>query len=85
MRLLRGGPASLAERVGRSSARLSIRDNGAGFDVAGVRSAGYGLTGMRERSEQLGGSLEIVSAPGEGVEIVAVAPMPAAGHAGSGL
>ena len=72
-------------QVGRSSARLTIRDNGAGFDVAGVRSAGYGLTGMRERSEQLGGSLEIVSAPGEGVEIVAVAPMPAAAHAGSGL
>jgi len=53
--------------------------------VARGRSAGYGLTRMRERSEQLGGSLEIVSATGVGVEIVSVAPMPAAAHAGSGL
>ena len=48
--------------------RLTIADEGDGFDVAAVtsRDAGYGLVSMRERARALPGSLEIDSAPGTG-------------------
>ena len=49
---------------------MEIRDNGHGFDPAGVvpgedGEGGIGLVGMRERLRLLGGRLEIESAPGE--------------------
>lgn len=44
---------------------LEIRDNGRGFDLAGVRE-GMGLRGMRERVAALGGVFEVVSSPGQG-------------------
>lgn len=53
--------------------RLSIVDDGVGFDPARVRrpglSGGFGLKSMRERVAALGGSLRIGSAPGAGTEI----------------
>lgn len=42
---------------------LSVRDDGAGFDVDAA-TAGYGLLGMRERIELAGGALTVESAPG---------------------
>lgn len=47
---------------------LEMRDDGQGFDPAGVR-AGGGLTGMRERVSLLGGRFELLSTPGQGVTI----------------
>ena len=49
---------------------MEIRDDGHGFDPAGVvpgedGQSGIGLVGMRERLRLLGGRLEIESAPGE--------------------
>ena len=49
---------------------MEIRDDGHGFDPAGVvpgedGESGIGLVGMRERLRLLGGRLEIESAPGE--------------------
>jgi two-component system, NarL family, sensor kinase len=49
--------------------RLVVADDGAGFDPDG-RLAGFGLTSMRERVEEIGASLTIISAPGEGTEII---------------
>ena len=48
---------------------MEIRDDGHGFDPAGVLpdkdgQSGIGLTGMRERVRLLGGRLELESAPG---------------------
>ena len=48
---------------------MEIRDDGHGFDPAGVvpgedGEGGIGLVGMRERLRLLGGRLEIESAPG---------------------
>ena len=49
---------------------LSIKDNGAGFDLESIRQ-GLGLTSMRERTELSGGSFEVESAPGTGTIIKA--------------
>jgi signal transduction histidine kinase len=57
-------------------ARLAVRDDGAGFDVARtVRRIGlqhFGLSSMRERVEMVGGSFQIRSNPGEGTTVTAV-------------
>jgi signal transduction histidine kinase len=41
--------------------RLSIRDNGQGFDVMAVAGTGVGLQSMRDRVERVGGTLDITS------------------------
>ncbi len=53
---------------------LQVRDDGQGFDAAG-QPAGMGLRNMRERLEAVHGTLDIRSAPGEGTEIRACAPL----------
>ena len=54
--------------------RLSLHDNGRGFDPAG-RHDGFGLQGMRERVEGMGGQLSIRSARGEGTAISILLPL----------
>ena len=61
--------------------RVSLFDNGCGFDVqerrAGVGAGrGLGLTGMDERVKYLGGSLDLQSAPGRGTRITVQIPLP---------
>jgi signal transduction histidine kinase len=60
--------------------RLSIRDDGQGFDVPAARrkAAGggsLGLLGMQERVLLLGGQMEIESAPGQGTLVRARFPL----------
>jgi len=63
--------------------RLSVRDDGDGFDVALVPdpspTGGFGLIGMQERVRQTGGRLAIHSAPGRGTEVRASFPCEPAG------
>jgi signal transduction histidine kinase len=66
--------ATVEIEEGQTAVRLSIRDDGCGFDMAGPRS-GFGLTGMWERAELLGGTLEITSAPGQGTAVQATLPV----------
>lgn len=55
---------------------LSIRDDGAGFDLRSTkRKSGLGLASMDERIRLIGGKLSIDSAPGHGTTIVALAPL----------
>ena len=54
------------------SVRLTVADDGNGFDPGTAR--GYGLRGMRERVRQVGGTVEITSAPGVGTEVSAEVP-----------
>lgn len=50
--------------------RLSVEDDGRGFDVeTALRGAGYGLTSMRERASALPGSFEIRSGPEQGTTV----------------
>lgn len=63
-------------------ARLTISDDGRGFDAAASPDDGhFGLAIMRERATQVGGSLSIDSHPGVGTRIVVdvpFAPLPEA-------
>jgi signal transduction histidine kinase len=55
------------------SVRVSVRDDGAGFDTRFVR--GLGLLGMEERVRRLGGRFAIESQPGRGTAIMAELPV----------
>ena len=55
--------------LGENKARITITDDGHGFDVSRLRNDNgghFGLVFMRERMEQIGGSLEIESTAGGG-------------------
>jgi signal transduction histidine kinase len=56
------------ERNGPIS-RVSVTDNGRGFDPAAVPADRYGLRGMRERAELVGASLDIRSRHRDGTRI----------------
>ena len=56
-------------------ARLSVADDGKGFDVeAGEPEGHYGLTMMRERAQVSGGTFKIESAEGKGTTVIADFP-----------
>lgn len=66
-----------------SAVRLSVRDDGSGFDPYGAAgrtardadgSGGFGLTTMRERANALGGVLDVRSSAGRGTVIEATIP-----------
>ena len=68
-------------RVGLKEAggalHLSIEDDGAGFDAAGMPNycpldKGFGLLSMKERAKLSGGHFELASAPGQGTRISVV-------------
>ena len=54
--------------------RVTIRDDGAGFDVPAepgqmARAGKLGITGMQERAQLIGGTLTVISRPGQGTAI----------------
>lgn len=54
-------------------ARISVKDDGLGFDLARVPQAGrlhVGLQVMRERAEKIRGTLSVESSPGAGTRVV---------------
>jgi two-component system sensor histidine kinase UhpB len=60
--------------------KLSVRDDGTGFDLASAsarddRGVGLGLFGMEERAHLVGGSLRIDTAPGMKTHIFAQIPL----------
>lgn len=60
--------------------RATIRDNGHGFDAAGMmrrhwQDRGLGLAGMQERAALLDGTVEFESEPGAGTLITATIPL----------
>ena len=58
--------------------RLSVCDDGCGFDVehtAQAASGHFGLAGIRERVHNLGGELSLLSRPGQGSEVVVEVPV----------
>lgn len=70
---------SCDQDVGAGQVRLTVRDDGSGFDVAETRAGGaagksFGLLGMAERASLGGGRIEIRSSA-QGTEIRASLPL----------
>ncbi|MET0626262.1 MAG: two-component regulator propeller domain-containing protein [Pyrinomonadaceae bacterium] len=58
--------------------RLSVTDDGRGFDAAGengARAGHFGIVGMRERAEEMGGTLSVESRPEEGSQVTVGVPL----------
>ena len=55
--------------------RLSVEDDGKGFEEAGRGGKRYGLVGLNERAKMLGGRLEVWSSVGEGTRIEVIVPL----------
>ena len=55
--------------------RLTIEDDGRGFDPAQVPQGHFGLIGLNERVKLLGGKLQLETSPGAGVRIEVVIPL----------
>ena len=61
--------------TGDGLVRLTIEDDGVGFDAAGPLPVGhFGLVNMRDRVTALGGSFDIVARVGEGTRIIVTVP-----------
>ena len=59
--------------------RCAVRDDGIGFYVPAVfnrrEKRGLGFLGIRERVDSLGGKLSVISAPGQGTEVLITIPI----------
>jgi two-component system NarL family sensor kinase len=58
-----------------SQVRLTVEDDGQGFDLSQVPKGRYGLIGLNERAKLLGGRLELESKPGAGTRLEVVLPL----------
>jgi PAS domain S-box-containing protein len=54
--------------------RMTVADDGRGFDPSAVPDGHLGLAGMRARAERLGGQLRVMTGPGEGTLIDVIVP-----------
>jgi signal transduction histidine kinase len=66
--------ATIELRCETGKVKLSVRDDGQGFDETETGARGLGLLGMRERAGMLGGVLTIDSAPNRGTLIQVEVP-----------
>ncbi len=73
-----------SRKDGARSVRLTIRDDGGGFDPKAVSEDRQGILGMRERARLLGGRLRVDSRPGRGTTVLASVPVPAEAPPGDG-
>jgi signal transduction histidine kinase len=76
--------ANIYVRFEEKNVRISVRDNGIGFDVdsrqqQSTSRPSLGLAGMQERAALLGGIVSIQSRPGYGTEVEALIPYHHAG------
>ncbi|MFH1370716.1 MAG: PAS domain S-box protein [Planctomycetota bacterium] len=74
------GKASISTRKIHNNIRMTIEDEGVGFDTSGVGASdytkgGFGLFNIRERLNYIGGKVEIRSRPNHGTRITLFAPL----------
>lgn len=71
--------ASVSARRVRGELRVTVEDDGIGFDVSKTgssdREGGFGLFSVRERLDHIGGRVNIVSRPGRGTRVTLIAPV----------
>jgi len=63
--------------------RMSLKDNGVGFELDEKKQASYGLSLMQERVSEIGGSIRYITAPGKGTRIELNVPLVDGGQRGS--
>lgn len=68
------GTASVRLAVEDGVARLTVTDDGPGFDPSSG-SSGFGLAGLRDRLALVNGSLTVVSSAGRGTTLTATLPL----------
>jgi len=69
---------------GAVQVKLTIRDDGRGFDPQGTfdpSEGHFGILGMQERAERIGGTFHLESRPGAGTVVEISAPVPHSRHA----
>lgn len=72
--------AEVTLRAAAGTARVTVADDGGGFDPGEARRAGgVGLASIEERAQLLGGRCRIASSPGAGTRIEVTVPLPADG------
>lgn len=75
-----GGAKGVTARVRPEGLRVTVTDEGPGFDPAAAAplrpDGGQGLSGLRDRAESIGGHIEIDSAPGRGTALSLTLPVP---------
>jgi PAS domain S-box-containing protein len=72
--------ARITMRIEDDTLRISVEDDGSGFDPSlrlaeATGRGGFGLLNLRERLQLLGGTLDIRSAPGNGCRVEMSCPM----------
>lgn len=55
--------------------RLTLRDDGVGFELDESKQTSYGLSNMQERIIETGGSIQFITAPGKGMRIEITVPL----------
>ena len=66
----RAQEARVSLKVVKQGVRLSIRDNGRGFDQDAAKGIGHGLANMAARAQKIGGRFTVLSKMNEGTRIV---------------
>lgn len=59
----------IAGRIDDRSGRVSIEDNGTGFDLSSTVDGRYGLVGMQERAKLIGADLDVASSQDQGTRV----------------
>jgi signal transduction histidine kinase len=66
---------ALTIQVVDGKVRVSIRDNGKGFDLSKAKPERNGLTNMTERMNEVGGECRMTSQPGKGCRVELIVPL----------
>jgi two-component system sensor histidine kinase UhpB len=75
IRHAKAGTIEIAVEHGAQALKLTVRDDGVGFEKVGDEAhGGLGLSSMRERARLVGGSLQIRSRPGRGTSVNLTVP-----------
>ena len=62
--------ATVSLKLLKQGVRLSVRDNGCGFDSTASNGIGHGLTNMAARAQKIGGRFTVLSKTNEGTRVV---------------
>jgi signal transduction histidine kinase len=86
VRIVEEGLTNIVKHAGAASAwltvaydkrvvRITLADNGSGFNVGGSREGHWGLVGMHERASEIAAQLHIRSTADHGTEVILEIPL----------